>query len=357
MDAVPFSAFFAYIHPTDADALSLTCKAYYRWVCNEYRRVGREAVLPGGCWHSYLCKRAQWTIGTVRPNYMPKALASLVDSQCIVCRKRLLASVSFWGFAAHKPCARGMLLNTYYVLEKLGLSTEDLRCIPSERLVGYQVVSRNQYEYDAVFRQPWRRYVPSTWTLQHVVTRVLGAKVRGFRDRKRKAAAAARAREDAKRQRQLDLENKRQEAVALRRAKLEAHPQAGMVRLVVHVLGSKCVLGDYLKPVIHAPTSLTKVVDAARGYAATLDVLVRDEVTKCIEAMVRKIIPRSTAWTTTSPAVRISPAPWTVTESLCVLCQKLIRARDCSYERCGRCCTGCLRHQAGKRRSQAMSWA
>lgn len=67
----------------------------------------------------------------------------------------------------------------------------------------------------------------------------------------------------------LDLEKKRQEAVALRRAKLDAHPQAGIVGLVVHVLGSKCVLGDYLKPVIHPPTCL-RGWWTARGTRPTL---------------------------------------------------------------------------------------
>lgn len=134
----PFSAYFIYIHPNDADALAMTCEYNRQMVDDEYERVGRDAVLPGGIWHHHLCKRAQRSVATTHSNHMPKALASLVDGRCIVCRRRHPARASVWGFAAHAPCVRGMLIDTFAIPKKLGLSCQDVSAIPSERLSGHR---------------------------------------------------------------------------------------------------------------------------------------------------------------------------------------------------------------------------
>ena len=340
MDIVPFSAYFPYIHPKDADALAVTCKRYQTMVDDEYRRVGRAPVLPHGCWHHHLGKRARDSVvdAATLLNYMPKALASLIDGRCIVCDRRLLARVSPWGFNAHPPCIRGLLLNTYYIPEKLGLSSQDIRgAIPTQRLVGYRLYTQVQYEYDAVFRRPYRRFVPADWTLKHVATVVHAAKVQRFQGEKRRRKEAAEALEAAKRQRRVMVEQKRADAVAKRKAALEAHPQVDLVRRVVNVMGARAILGDYLKPVLRAPTSLQNVVEAAQEHASLADARARRQVQTYLEAMVQRI-------SAPTPSVRPVRAYGVIKGTACIQCRGNNRARECTHYRCGRCCKGCPRH-------------
>lgn len=283
MDAVPFSAFFLFVHPKDADALALTCKVFKEWVDREYKRVGRAAVLPGGVWHGRLCKRARESVGKALPNHMPRALASLVDNECIRCHRRLLARVSKWGFAAHAPCIRGMLLNTYYVPEKLGLGENHLRRLPQETLWGYGGgYFAQQYSYQVVFRQPVRRFVPVEWTLKHAATVVYPGIVKTFLNEKRKAAEALRQEKERKAQRKVEVRQKREAALTKRRTRLDQHPQASLVYKVYHVMGSE-VMGDYLSSVIKPKTSLKEVVVAAQKHDAQATSQTRLQVRCCLQ--------------------------------------------------------------------------
>jgi len=96
-----FSAFFSYIHPNDTNALPPTCTVYCHIVDEEYACAARNTVLPGGCWHYILCKRARDCMSGSYSNHMPMVLASLVDSRCVGCHRPVLVRVSVWGFAAH----------------------------------------------------------------------------------------------------------------------------------------------------------------------------------------------------------------------------------------------------------------
>lgn len=259
MDTVPFSAYFPFIHPTDADALALTCHMYRQMVDDEYRRVGRNAVLPGGCWHHLLSKSARDSVSRSHQNYMPKALASLVDSTCIVCKRPSPWRVSAWGFVADAKCIRHMLLNVYYIPQRFGLAPEDYRSIPRQELKGMCG------KYDVVFQQPLRRLVPQEWTLQHVATVLYAHKVREYQSNQRKARDDAIAAKAAVAKRRLALDQKRTEAVAKRRVALEAHPRFAIVQRAVHVVG-KGILGSYLDHVMISKTSLRQVVANAEGF-------------------------------------------------------------------------------------------
>lgn len=239
-----------------------------------------------------------------------------------------MARVSMWGFAAHAPCVRGMLMNTYYLREKLGLKEKNVKSLPKERLKGYRGVSRRQYQYDAVWKQPCRRLVPSEWTLKYVATVVLAHKVRPFLSKKRKDREELREHEEAKRQKRLVLDQKRAEAVAARLAALEAHPQASMVRRAIHVLGTR-ILGDLVEPVLRPTMTVKKVVLEAEKYDPYA--LARAEVRHCLANMML--------------SVEFSPRNFqTVRVDFCVQCQRNVRAKTCPNKTCGRCCTGCRRH-------------
>jgi hypothetical protein len=254
MDSVPFSAYFQFIHPTDADALALTCRMYRQLVDDEYKRSGRNAVLPGGCWHHSLSKSARASVSRSCPNFMPKALASLVDSTCIVCKRPTDTwRVSVWGFIADAECIRHMLLNVYYIPKRFGLDPEDYQSIPRQELKGLFG------KYDVVFQQRRRRLVPQEWTLQHVATVLYVHKVREYQSNQRKARDDAIAAKAAKHHKRLALDQRRTEAVAKRRVALEAHPRFAIVQRAVHVVG-KGILGSYLDHVMTPKTSLRQVV-------------------------------------------------------------------------------------------------
>lgn len=342
MDSVPFPAYFPYIHPNDANALALTCHVYRQMVDDEYRRAGRNAVLPGGCWHHLLCKRARDSVHLTHDNFMPKALASLLESRCIGCRRPLLARVSVWGFAAHAPCIRHMLVNVFYIPEKLGLNYHDLRSIPRQELEGYRAVSRESYQYDVVFKQRRRRLVPREWTLQHVATVLYAHKVREYQSNKHKGRDEAIAVEAAKRQKRLALDQRRTEARANRLAALEAHPRVAIVRRALHVVG-KSIFGSYLDNLLAPETSLRQVV-ANAGNIDT-DGLARVEVQKCLDRIIGRVEYSATApvATTTYTTYR-KIARRGERSAYCGQCRKHLLAKDCVQGKCGKCCTGCQRH-------------
>ena len=297
MDSVPFSAFFPYVHPNDADALALTCTVHLRTVDDEYVRAGRKAVLPGGCWHHLLCKRARDSVSQSHENNMPRALASLIDSKCIGCGRPLLARVSVWGFAAHAPCIRHMLVNVFYIPEKLGLNYHDLQTLPRQELEGYRVVSRESFKYDVVFQRCRRRLVPREWTLQYVATVLCADKVREYQDNQRKARDEAIAMEAARRQKRMVLDQRRAEAVAKRLALLQTHPRFSMIQRAIHVVG-KSILGSYLDNLLTSETSLRQVV--ANAEECDTCGLARVEVQKCLEKIIGRVEYRAP-----SPRVRI----------------------------------------------------
>ena len=340
----PFSAYFPYIHPKDADSLSLTCKAYRVMVDDEYKSAGRKAVLPGGCWHHRLCKRARDSVNQSNDNYKPKALASLVDSKCIVCSRSLMARVNTWGFAAHATCVRDMLVNTYYVEEKWGLKWVDIKAIPRQELEGYRMILRETYEYDVVIRHTYGRLVPMEWTLKHLVLKLCAAKVQAFVSRKRKEREELRQKTEAKRQRKMVLDQKRADAVATRVSALANHPQGAMVRDVFHVKGAY-VFGDYFKPILRPKTTLEEVVLEALKY--DVRALARQEVTHCLDKIVKSVEVEFKTKMVRQARLesRINKLKDTGTQQ-CILCQTNLRAKDCAYERCGRCCEGkgCRRH-------------
>lgn len=259
MDTVPFSAYFPFIHPTDADALALTCHMYRQRVDDEYKRAGRNAVLPGGCWHHLLSKRARDSVSRSSPNNMPKALASLVDSTCIVCKRPSNWRVGVWGFIADAKCIRHMLLNVYYIPQRFGLHPKDYQSIPRQELEGLFG------KYDVVFQQRRRRLVPQEWTLQHVATVLHAHKVREYQSNQRETRDNAIAVKAAKHHKRLALDQKRTEAVARRRVALEAHPRFAIVQRAVHVAG-KGILGSYLDHVMIPKTSLRQVVANAEIF-------------------------------------------------------------------------------------------
>lgn len=265
MDCVPYAAYFPFIHPADADALSLTCKTLQRWVLDDYSREERKAVLSGGVWHHNLCKRARESIAKSQPNHRPLALASLVDNQCIVCQKRLLAKVSFWGFAAHAACIRGFLLNTYYIPGRFGLDANHLRILPQETLTGFSIISGEPYTYKVVFEEPYRRFVPQNWTLEHAVE-VYQSRVHDFFEKKRKEAEAQREAEDRKRRRKLSTQKKREAALEKRRRMLENHELASLIHSVHRRMGRR-LMGDFLDFLVKPKTSLQNVVDFALKYS------------------------------------------------------------------------------------------
>ena len=273
MDVVPFSAYFPYIHPSDADALARTCRYFQEAVDEEYKRSGREAVLPGGCWHRHLCKRARDSIHVSHANFMPQALSSLLEGKCIVCGKRYLARVSVWGFCAHAPCIRGHLVNTFLIPGKFGLASKDWQTLPREELTGYNSADWEKYTYDVVFRHPCRRMVPREWTLKYLVTRIHAPKVESFLLGKRKAREAVLTRENSRQQKRMALARKRSEALATRRAALDNHPRASMVYRTSQIMGERMIMGDYLDEVVVCTTTLRKVVMAAETYDPLLQVL------------------------------------------------------------------------------------
>jgi hypothetical protein len=343
MDIVPFSAYFPYIHPTDADALALTCHVYRQMVDDEYTRAGRNALLPGGCWHHLLCKRARDSVSQSYPNNMPKALASLVDSKCIGCQRPLLARVSVWGFAAHPQCIRHMLVNVFYIPEKFGLNYKDLRSIPRQELEGYRLVSRESYKYDVVFHQRRRRLVPREWTLQHVATVLYAHKVRQYQSNQRKARDAAIAVEAAKHQKRLALGQRRTEAVAKRLAALEAHPRVAIVQRALHVVG-KSILGSYLDNLLTPKTSLRQVVANAEKFDT--DGLARVQVQKCLDRIIGRVEYSATAPTRPREATAVHVIV------KCQDCRLRLPAKECVYKKCGICCAGCQRHSGDRFRAR-----
>lgn len=304
MNVVPFSEFFPYVHPLDADALALTSKWYHNIVNKEYTRVGRLAVLPGGCWHYRLCKRARVSVTQVFPNTKPKALASLVDSTCFRCGHRLLARVSTWGFMAHAPCVRDLLINTFYIPEKVGLGPQELADLPQETRQGFQVVYREQYDYQVVFRRPFHRIVPVEWTLKYAATVVHVKKVVAHRDQQRAVTEMLKEKAQRKRQQQLTMAQKRRDALATRRAKLEAHPCALRIEKVRWIVGPR-LFGDYLDLRITCKTSLARIVARTQNVPWLLKVLplcdimdldadpgvlVRVHVKRCLDDMLQNIL-------------------------------------------------------------------
>lgn len=352
---VPFEAYFPYIHPKDADALALTNKQNNVIVDKEYKRAGWRAVMPGGCWHHKLCKRARESVQPSLANTMPKALASLVDQKCIVCKKRSMSSVSMWGFIAHKPCIRHLLLNTYYIHSKWGLVSKDLKTLPKERLTGYRILAREPYDYDVVFRQPFLRFVPREWTLKYIVTELHVDKVALHCQKKRKAQQEYQALKEQKRQKTNARDQKRQEAVARRRATLEAHPSYPMVHRVLTLVGN-AVMDDYLTHVVRCKTTLAKVISKAEKYDLLLrtlhpddiigadlkhdaQTLVRGHVTSVLNEMVTLVQRRYTKPPSKNVANKKS-----MNSSPCISCSHRLRAKDCKNAMCGKCCRGCSRH-------------
>jgi hypothetical protein len=345
MDLVaPFSAYFPYIHPKDADSLSLTCKVYRIMVDDEYKRTGRKAVLPGGCWHHRLCKRARDSVHQSNENYKPKAVASLVDSTCIVCSRSLMASVTTWGFAAHPTCLRDMLVNTYYVEEKWGLQWHDInKMIPRQRLTGYRRISRESYEYDVVIRHTYGRLVPMQWTLKHLVLKLCASKVQAFVSRKRKERSELLQKAEAKRQKQELLDKKRADAMAIRVLAVANHPQGSMVRGVFHVKG-RYVFGDYFKDILRPKTTLEEVVFEAQKY--DVRVLARQEVTYYLSNLINSVEDSQKKQMVRQARLESRMNTRKDTGIRCILCRSNLRAKDCAFEKCGTCCskTGCRRH-------------
>lgn len=279
MDVVPFSEFFPFVHPQDADALARTSKFYQHRVETEYHRIGRTAVLPGGCWHHHLCKRARESVAHVFPNPRPRALASLVDNRCVRCKRRLLARVCVWGFTAHAVCVRDLLLNTFYIPEKLGLNPKDLAHLPHETRQGFNMLYHETYDYQVVFRRPYRRLVPVEWTLQHAATVVHAAKVASHRRQKQQVVEMLQMKAQQKVQRASDLTEKRRNALAARRAKLEAHPLFPQIDQIRRLVGAPRLLGDYLEPLIANKTSLARIVARTQNVPRLRQVLQINEMT------------------------------------------------------------------------------
>jgi len=235
-----------------------------------------------------------------------------------------------------------MLVNVFYIPEKLGLNYQDLRTIPRQELEGYRVLSRESFKYDVVFQRCRRRVVPREWTLQYVATVLCADKVREYQDNQRKARDNALAMEAARRQKRMALDQRREEAVAKRLALLRAHPRYFMIQRTVHVVG-KSILGSYLDNLLTSTTSLRQVV--ANAEACDTCGLARVEVQKCLEKIIGRVEYRATAPVVTTSSRKKAPRRGGLHASVyCEQCQTNWRAQDCVQGKCGRCCTGCERH-------------
>lgn len=274
-----FLEFLPFIHPRDADALSQTSKTYHEIVTSAYQRWGRDLVCTNGAWHANLCKRARESIDSTHPNWRPMALASLVDRECIVCRKKYMARASTWGFQAHKECIRGMLLNVYYIPQKFGLGATEISTLPQERLVGYRVVSHETYAYDVVFKHPYRGMVPVEWTLQYVVEEIHWAKVKSFHTRNRQKAARALHQSLLARRKKALVEQRRMEALVKRKQSLENHPLYHRFCAVSSAIGHKIdFVGDFFDVKIHPTTKLKHVLEKTQKAWTLLQRLHPDDV-------------------------------------------------------------------------------
>ena len=290
MDQVPFAAFFHFVWPQDAEALARTCSMHMKVVEEAYATLGRKAVLPGGCWSHKMTGRPASTVRASHRNYMPLALSSLITKTCALCEKKSAAGVTKWGFIACTDCKdelRAMLLNTYYVPKMTSLTKEDIASLPKQNLDGWRPGSKEEYTYNVVFRYPYR-LVPRHWSLFHAATVVHKAMYDRFNEPKRRARKEAekrakekRKQEEIKRRAEAAREAQRQQAfkdaLAERRAALEAHPRKALVHKVQ--LGAGRILGDYLQGQVLVPkTDLAQVVARAEKGRDLLQVLHPDDI-------------------------------------------------------------------------------
>ncbi len=390
---VPFALFFPFVRPADAEALARTNSAMLDKVDAEYQRSARAAVLPGGIWHALLCKRGRESVTITYDNHMPLAIASLLRApagsheegwKCIICRTTHKAKLSKWGFNAHPECIRDLVDNVYYVPKMTGLDSHDIEDLPFDTLTGYGGRRKHKYEYDVLFRFPFR-YVPRDWSLYHHATVVKAKKFEEYMGPKRAAreeaeqraqearrqAEALRVEEAARRRAAEALEGKRKQAVAKRRAALEAYPQALLVCQMRETLDDKKVLGidesderifqEYFAPLVSCKTTLKALVSVAKKYEAnakkckellkTLPPAAIVDVTCDVYTLARRAVdlwlqrqrqvPGGPVHPPANNKRKLPPGAIECTGAHCVNAG----AKDCPRNQYGHCCRGCRRHR------------
>jgi hypothetical protein len=294
-----------------------------------YRHDG--LTLLKGPWLRHLSVYARRSLEWCEHNWMPRALASAIDSTCGLCGKKYMGAMSFWGMVVHAQCLRPLLLNTYYLRDRFGVEPRHIEhVLPQESLRGYASHERGEYGYRVVFLHPYRGLVPSKWTLKTFLESERGMTLTSaFREKKRKAREAEEMRQHAKRQRQ----ERRDVAMEERRRHLQETDPAAYAL----ALSFPCVVGDYLTSRRLTPsTKLRMVIENAHRLGPMLTVLrpsdvispdmgvnetVRRHVSECLGSLISTVVRTYGKCRCGSPA-----------------------ARKCVFKKCGKCCEGCPRH-------------